>query len=76
MANKESRSIKKESGNYELNQISTYTENCIDNNSYGLILSDFDAKIGNDQEGLENGDRIIIRNRFLLRDMIKMQLYN
>ena len=76
MANKESRSIKKESENYELNQISTYTKNCIDNNSYRLILSDFDTKIGNDQEGLENGDRIIIRNRFLLRDMIKMQLYN
>ena len=63
---------KKESEN-EFNQISTYRKNCIDNNSYVLILGDFNAKIGNDQEGIENGDRIISRNGFLLRDMIKMQ---
>ena len=68
----ESRSTKKESEN-EFNQISTCTKNCIDNNSYVLILGDFNAKIGNDQEGIENGDRIISKNGFLLRDMIKMQ---
>ena len=68
----ESRSTKKESQN-EFNQISTCTKNCIDNNSYVLILGDFNAKIGNDQEGIENGDRIISRNGFSLRDMIKMQ---
>ena len=68
----ESRSTKKQSEN-KFNQISTYTKNCIDNNSYVLILGDFNAKIGNDQEGIENGDRIISRNGFLLRDMIKMQ---
>ena len=50
-----------------------YTKNRIDNNSYVLILGDFNAKISNDQEGIENGDRIISRNVFLLRDMIKMQ---
>ena len=63
---------KKESEN-EFNQISTYRKNCIDNNSYVLILGNFNAKIGNDQEGIENGDRIISRNGFLLKDMIKMQ---
>ena len=68
----ESRSTKKQSEN-KFNQISTYTKNCIDNNSYVLILGDFNAKIGNDQEGIENGDRIISKNGFLLRDMIKMQ---
>ena len=51
----------------------TYTKNRIDNNSYVLILGDFNVKISNDQEGIENGDRIISRNVFLLRDMIKMQ---
>ena len=42
-------------------------------NSYVFVLGDFNAKIGNDQEGIENGDRIISRNVFLLRDMVKMQ---
>ena len=51
----------------------TYTKNRIDNNSHVLILGDFNVKISNDQEGIENGDRIISRNVFLLRDMIKMQ---
>ena len=45
----ESRSTKKESEN-EFNEISTYIKNCIDNNSYVLILGDFNAKIGNDQD--------------------------
>ena len=40
----ESRSTKKESEN-EFNQISTYTKNCIDSNSYVLVLGDFNAKI-------------------------------
>ena len=40
----ESRSTKKQSEN-KFNQISTYTKNCIDNNSYVLILGDFNAKI-------------------------------
>ena len=53
----ESRSTKKESEN-EFHQISTYTENCIDSNSYVLILGDFNAKIGNNQEGIVNGDVI------------------
>ena len=44
----ESRSTKKESEN-KFNKISTYTKNCIDNNSNVLILGDFNAKIGNDQ---------------------------
>ena len=61
----DSRSTKKESEN-EFNRISTYTRHCIDNNSYVLILGDFNAKIGNDQEGIVNGNRIISRNRFLL----------
>ena len=65
----ESRSTKKESEN-EFNRISTYTRNCIDSNSYVLILGDFNAKIGNDQEGIVNGNRIISRNCFLLRDII------
>ena len=43
----------------------TYTKNRIDNNSYVLILGDFNVKISNDQEGIENGDRIISRNVFL-----------
>ena len=68
----ESRSTKKESEN-EYNQISRYTKNCIDSNSYGLILGDFNTKIGNDQKDIVNGNRIISRNGFLLRDMIKMQ---
>ena len=45
----ESRSTKKESEN-KFNKISTYTKNCIDNNSNVLILGDFNAKIGNDQD--------------------------
>ena len=61
----DSRSTKKESEN-EFNRISTYTRHCIDNNSYVPILGDFNAKIGNDQEGIVNGNRIISRNRFLL----------
>ena len=48
-------------------QISTYKKNCIDNNTYVLILGDFNAKIGNGKEGIVNGDRIISRNGFLLR---------
>ena len=72
MANKNLGQQKKNQTN-EFNQISTCTKNCIDNNSYVLILGDFNVKIGNDQEDLENGDRIISRNGFLLRDMIKMQ---
>ena len=61
----DSRSTKKESEN-EFNRISTYTRHSIDNNSYVPILGDFNAKIGNDQEGIVNGNRIISRNRFLL----------
>ena len=68
----ESRSTKKESEN-EFNQISTYTKNGVDNNSYVLILGDFNAKIGNDKAGIKNGDRIISRNGFLLMNMITMQ---
>ena len=40
---------KKESEN-EFNQILTYTKNCIDSNTYVLILGDFNAKIGNGEE--------------------------
>ena len=69
---KKKRKKKKESEN-ELNQISKYTKNCIDSNSYLLIRGDFNAKIGKDQKGIVNGDNIISRNDFLLRDMIKMQ---
>ena len=47
--------------------MSTYTKNCIDNNTHVLILGDFNAKIGNGKEGIVNGDRIISRNGFLLR---------
>ena len=72
MVNKNLGQQKKESEN-EFNQISTYTKNCIDNNSYVLILGDFNAKIGNHQKGIVNGDGIISRNGFLLRYMIKMQ---
>ena len=53
--------------------ISIHTQNCIDSNSCVLILGDFNAKVGNDQEGIVNGDRIISMNGFLLSDMIKMQ---
>ena len=68
----ESRSTKKDSEN-EFNQIPTYSRNCINSNTYVLILGDFNGKIGNDEEGIVNDDRIISRNGFLLRDMIKMQ---
>ena len=37
------------------------------------ILSDFNFIIGSDEEGRVNGDRIIGRNGFLLRDMNKIQ---
>ena len=47
-------------------QISTYTKNCIDSNTYVLILGDFNSKIGNGKEDIVNGDRIISRNGFLL----------
>ena len=40
---------------------------------YSSLIGDFNAKIGNDEESIVNGDRIISRNGFLLRDMIKMQ---
>ena len=55
----ESRSTKKEPEN-ELNQISTYTKNCIDSNSYALILSGFNAKVGNEEQDIVNADRIIV----------------
>ena len=55
----ESRSTKKEPEN-ELNQISTYTKNCIDSNSYVLILSGFNAKVGNEEQDIVNADRIIV----------------
>ena len=48
--NQESRSTKKKESENEFNQISTYIKNCIDNDSYVLILGDFNAKIGNDQD--------------------------
>ena len=72
MANKNLDKKKKESEN-EFNQILTYTKNCIDSNTYVLILGDFNAKIGNGEERIVNGDRIISRDGFLFRDMIKMQ---
>ena len=65
----ESRSTKKESEN-EFNQISIYTKNCIDSNAYVLMLGDFNAKIINDKEGIVNGDIIISRNGFFLRDKL------
>ena len=34
---------------------------------YSYILGDFNAKIGNDQEGIENGDRFISRNGFFIK---------
>ena len=55
----ESRPTKKEPEN-ELNQISTYTKNCIDSNSYVLILSGFNAKVGNEEQDIVNADRIIV----------------
>ena len=55
----ESRSIKKEPEN-EFNQISTYTKSCIDSNSYVLILSDFNAKVGNEEKDIVNADRTIV----------------
>ena len=55
----ESKSTKKEPEN-ELNQISTYTKNCIDSNSYVLILSGFNAKVGNEEQDIVNADRIIV----------------
>ena len=42
-------------------------KNCIDNNSYVLIHGGFNAEIGNDKEGIKNGDILISRNGFLLR---------
>ena len=68
----ESRSTKKESEN-KFNQLSTYIKNYIDSNSYVLVIGDFNAKIGKDEEGIVNGDRIISRSGVLLRDMINMQ---
>ena len=69
----ESRSIKKESEN-EFNQISTYKKNCFNSNTHVLVLGDFNAKIGKDEEVIVNSDRIISsRNGILLRDMVKMQ---
>ena len=65
----ESRSTKKESEN-EFNQISIYTKNCTDSNAYVLMLGDFNAKIINDKEGIVNGDIIISRNGFFLRDKL------
>ena len=65
----ESRSTKKKSEN-EFNQISIYTKNCIDSNAYVLMLGDFNAKIINDKEGIVNGDIIISRNVFFLRDKL------
>ena len=60
-AKQESRSTKMESEN-EFSQISTPIKNCIDRNTYVLILGDFNAKIGKDKEGVVNGDRTISRN--------------
>ena len=65
----ESRSTKKESEN-EFNQISIYAKNCTDSNAYVLMLGDFNAKIINDKEGIVNGDIIISRNGFFLRDKL------
>ena len=36
----------------------------MDSNTYVLILGDFNAKIGNDKEGIVNGTRIVSRNNF------------
>ena len=33
---------------------------------YSSLIGDFNAKIGNDEESIVNGDRIISRNGFLL----------
>ena len=68
----ESRSTKKESEN-EFNQISRCIKECIDSNTYVPVLGDCNAKIGKDEEGIVNDDRIISRNGVLLNDMIKMQ---
>ena len=73
MVNKNLDQQKKESA---YNQISTCHKNCIDSNTYVLILGDFNAKIGKDEKGIVNDDRTISRNGVLLRDMIKMQDYN
>ena len=68
----ESRFTKKEPENV-FNQILICIKNCVDSNTYVLILGDFNAKIGKDKEGIVNGDSIISRNGVLLTDMIKMQ---
>ena len=49
--------------------MSTYTKKCNDSNTYVLILGDFNAKIGNDEECIVNGNIIIGTNGFLLRDI-------
>ena len=64
---------KKKGSENEFNQISTYIKNFIDNNIYVPMFGDFNAKIGKDEEDIVNGDRIIGRNRVLLRDTIKIE---
>ena len=67
----ESRSTKKESEN-KFNQMSIHIKNCIDSNINVLVVGDFNAKIGQEEEGTVDGDRIISRNGVLLTDMVKM----
>ena len=36
-----------------------------------LLIGDFNAKIGNDEKGIQNGDKQISRNGIMLRDLIE-----
>ena len=36
-----------------------------------LLIGDFNAKIGNEEKGIQNGDKQISRNGIMLRDLIK-----
>ena len=56
-----------------VNRVPTYTKNCVDSEIHVLIFADFNAEIGNGKVGIVNGDRIISRNGFILRNVAKMQ---
>ena len=66
----ESRTNKEEAV-AEFKNIETIIE-CYQKQQYHtLLIGDFNAKIGNDEKGIQNGDKQISRNGIMLRDLIE-----
>ena len=61
----------KQEATNEFDYLSQHVSRYSQSDNHLLLLGDFNAKIGNDESGIINGEPYISRNGALLRDMIK-----